>query len=396
MKKATREQTRLHNTRIILRIIYESGPVSRADLARLTKLTPPTVSDLVEDLLSERLISEVGFGVSGGGKPPTLLTVVDDARLVIGLDLSENIWRGAVIDLRGKIIRSEALQFSNAGQPAVDQVIALIDRLLSEIPPEAFLGIGIGCPGIIHEPEGVIGRVVKYRWEELPLRKILQDHYHVPVMIANDSHVAALAEYYFGQAKAESAVEQNPKAHSLVLLKVSDGISAGIILSGKIYYGDGFGAGEIGHICVEPNGARCRCGHMGCLETVASERAVLQMARKTFRSSAELDDAQVMQKVQTDLVSGTGETQPIVNRAGEFLGLAAANIIGLLNVHQIVLAGSLSALGDALLQPMIRVTGENALDAMTQQTQISISKLGNDIVQLGAAALVQQDILGIF
>jgi DNA-binding Lrp family transcriptional regulator len=106
MKKATHEQTKLHNLRIILRTTYDAGTISRADIARITKLTPTTVSDLVEDLLASHLIAEVGLGSSGGGKPPTLLTVPDDARLVIGLDLSENIWHGSVINLRGKIIRS--------------------------------------------------------------------------------------------------------------------------------------------------------------------------------------------------------------------------------------------------------------------------------------------------
>jgi predicted NBD/HSP70 family sugar kinase len=228
---------------------------------------------------------------------------------------------------------------------------------------------------------------VKYHWEELPLRKILNEYFKVPVYIANDSHVAALAEYHFGQKTEEQ---------SLVLLKVSDGISAGLILRGKIHYGDGFGAGEIGHICVEPHGLPCRCGHSGCLETVSSQRAVVQMAREVLHENPETGDSEILKRLLAETRAGNPDCRKVVQKAGEYLGLAAANIIGLLNVHQIVLAGTLSCLGDDLLSPMIEASRDKALDALSRQTHIFISNLGDEIVQLGAAALVQQEILGIF
>lgn len=388
MKKATREETRIHNLRMILRTTYDSGTISRAEIARSTKLTPTTVSELAEILLAEQLIAAVGLGSSGGGKPPTLLTVPENARLAIGLDLSGNTWRASVINLRGKILRSAALPYPmEGGNPSIERIYPLIDELVAGIAPDAFLGIGIGCPGIINETDGVVQSAVKYRWENLPLRAILQEHYHAPVVIANDSHVAALAEYHFGRAK---------QGKSLVLLMVGDGISAGIILNGKIYSGDGLGAGEIGHIVVVPAGLPCRCGHAGCLETVASERAVIRLAREVYGAAPETSDAQILQRLQFESSSNNSAARRIVRQAGAYLGLAAANIIGLLNVQQIVLAGSLACLGDALLEPMVDAAGQKALDTLARQTRISISTLGDEIVQLGAAALVQQEILGIF
>lgn len=388
MKKATREETRSHNLRMILRTIYDAGTISRAEIARITRLTPTTVSELAEILLAEHLIAAVGFGPSGGGKPPTLLTLPEDARLSIGLDLSGNAWRAAVINLRGKIVRSAALPDRLEDEiPSLERIYPLIDELIPGIAPGAFLGIGIGCPGIINETDGVIQSAVKYRWENLPLRAILQERYHVPVVIANDSHVAALAEYHFGRAKQEK---------SLVLLMVGDGISAGIILDGKIYCGDGLGAGEIGHIVVAPAGLPCRCGHAGCLETVASQRAVIRLAREAYGATPETSDAQILQRLQFESSSNNFTARRIIRQAGAYLGLAAANIVGLLNVHQIVLAGSLACLGDALLEPMVDATRQKALDTLARQTRISISALGDEIVQLGAAALVQQEILGIF
>jgi len=157
------------------------------------------------------------------------------------------------------------------------------------------LGIGLGSPGLVSLEDGVVRRAVKYQWREVPLKSILQQKYQVPVSIANDSHVAALAEYIYGV---------DPNEENLVLLKVGEGISAGLILSGKIFAGDGFGAGEIGHVCVEPNGLPCRCGHIGCLETVASLRALAQMTREVFSDVNGMTNEAILAR----LVKGVEET----------------------------------------------------------------------------------------
>jgi Transcriptional regulator/sugar kinase len=387
MKKTTQEQTKIHNTRLILHTIYSEGTISRAEVARITKLTPTTVSDLVQDLVNDKLVSEVGLGVSIGGKPPTLIEVPSNARIAIGVDLSDHEIHGSLINLRGETIYSASLPGNLTGDAAVDQIKALIDQLIEKVDPDVLLGIGLGSPGVVSTEDGVVRRAVKYQWEEIPLKAILQKKYRVPVMIANDSQVAALAEYIYG-------VELNEK--NLVLLKVGEGISAGLIINGKIFFGDGNGAGEIGHISVEPNGILCRCGHLGCLETVSSLRALAQMSREAFPNTDGLSNESVLDMLVKGLEAKNPQSQRIVNRSGEYLGLAVANVVGLLNIHKIVLAGEVSALGDALTNSIVSSMQEKALDALAQQTQIFVSKLGNEIVQIGAAALVQQSTLGLF
>lgn len=388
MEKNTHEQTKQHNMRLILRTIYEAGTISRADVARITKLTPTTVSDLVELLLSDGLVSEVGYGVSIGGKPPTLISVPSDARYAIGIDLADNGIHGSLINLRGEVNYSACIPGNLTGEEALHQIQSLIDELISQVDRRKLLGIGLGSPGVVSAQEGIVRRAVKYQWEEIPLRTILQEKFQVPVLIANDSQAAALAEYIYG-------VDPNEK--NLVLLKVGEGISAGLIIDGKIFFGDGNGAGEVGHICVEPSGLLCRCGHIGCLETVASERALIQMTRELFPNTNGLTNEALLQMLVQAFHAGNPESKRMIERTGDYLGLAVANVIGLLNIHKIVLAGPIATLlGEALTPVIVRSMEEKALDALSQQTQIILSNLGTEIVQIGAAALVQQSILGLF
>lgn len=387
MKKSSHEQIKLHNMRLILRTIYRAETISRAEVARITKLTPTTVSDLTEILIHEGLVAEVGLGASIGGKPPTLLSVPSNARITLGIDLGDNELRGSLINLRGQALHSVNLPGNLKGQQALEQVFALIDALLEHVDSQVLLGIGLGSPGLVSLEEGVVRRAVKYQWQEVPLKSILQDKYHVPVAVANDSHVAALAEYIYGV---------DPNEENLVLLKVGEGISAGLVLSGTIFAGDGLGAGEIGHVCVEPNGLPCRCGHIGCLETVASLRALAQMTREVFSDVNGLSNDAILARLVKGVEAEDPESIKIVCRVGEYLGMAVANIVGLLNIHKIVLAGPISSLGEALTRSIVDSMQEKALDTLSAQTQVLVSTLGTDIVQIGAGALVQQSNLGLF
>ncbi len=387
MKKTSQEETKLHNKRLIMRTIYEAGTISRAEVARITKLTPTTVSDLVEDLMKDKLVIEAGTGVSIGGKPPTLITIPDDSRLTIGIDLSDYELHGAVVNLRGEIKYGKSVKCDRTGEEAIDVIKSLIADLLKHVDPSLVLGIGLGSPGVVSIKEGVVRRAVKYHWSEVQLRKILQAEFNVPVVVANDSQVAALAEYIFGL---------DPSENNLVLMKVGEGISAGLIIDGEIFDGDGHGAGEIGHICVEPNGILCRCGHSGCLETVASLRAISQMTHEVFPEVSFQTFEESMPILFEAIKNNNSESIQIINRVGEYLGLAIANIVGLLNIHKIVLAGPVSSFGHHLISPIKSSMEKKTLDALSDQTQISISTLGNNIVQIGAAALVQQTILGLF
>ena len=237
-EKATHQQTRTFNQQLVLRALHDHSPLSRADLARLTGLTRTSVGDLVGALIDDGLIEEAGRGQSSGGKSPILLRVAPDGRHLIGLDLGEAQFSGAVVNLRGEILRSIHLPLDGRNDDAtVELVLELVDALRAE--PVPLLGIGIGAPGIIDWSTGTVRWSVNLNWAELRLGPLLEQRYGVPVVIANDSHAAALAELTFFR---------RPRPNNLIVIKVGRGVGAGIILNGQLFQGDGYGAGEFGHV----------------------------------------------------------------------------------------------------------------------------------------------------
>jgi predicted NBD/HSP70 family sugar kinase len=391
--KATHQQTRAYNAALVLRALYDFGPISRADVARLSGLTRTTVGDVVNELLADGLAREVGRGPSTGGKAPILLELVDDARHVIGLDLGEFHFRAAVVDLRGRVGAVSEREVSGLdGQQALAVVHELIDELAADRASK-LLGIGVGTPGVVDATTGTIRWAVNLDWQELPLGELLRERYGVPVEVANDSRAAALAIQLFSE----------PRSTNLVAIKVGRGIGAGVVLGGELFHGDGFGAGEIGHIVVDLDGAECRCGQFGCLETVASTRAIVARATEVARErpgtflagrlnavgELHLDD------VRSALLAGDEDSRRIVVAAGRSLGQVVAGMIGLLDVERIVLHGSVTGLGDAWLDAVRDEARRRSLGLLSRNVTIEMAPLGGDLVVMGASALLLTAELGL-
>jgi predicted NBD/HSP70 family sugar kinase len=391
--KATHQQTRAHNHGLVLRVLYDHGPVSRADIARLTGLTRTTVSDVVADFIGDGLVREVGRGPSSGGKAPILVEVNGDSRHVIGLDLGERAFSGALVNLHGEIRQT-------ASQPVDgrdgDAALAALYRLLDELvgaAPGVLLGIGVGTPGIVDADRGRILWAVNLDWQDLPLGDMLRDRYGVPTYVANDSRAAALAESLFSSER---------RSANLIAIKVGNGIGAGLVLNGELFHGDAFGAGEIGHIAAVDDGEQCRCGRFGCLETVASSRAILARANEAAGADPggflgrRLGQTELLtlDDIRSGLDAGDEETRRIVVGAGRFLGQAVAALIGALNIGQIVLIGAVAALGEPWLDAVRDEARRRSLGLLTDETRIDLGRTEHDVV-LGASALLMTRELGL-
>lgn len=389
-KKATRAHTRIHNTRLVLKTIYDREPISRAAIARVTQLTRPTVSDAVARLAADGLVVDVGQGPSTGGRKPRLLSVVTEARSIIGIDLAGNAFRGGVVDLRGSILHRQQLVANGlSGEAALQQVYALIDDLMSQAS-SPLLGIGIASPGLIDTQKGMVRRAINLGWEDVPLRDLLLQRYPEPIYIANDSHVTALADYTFGEPGTSP---------NRIVLKVGRGIGAGIVVHGNLYYGDGYSAGEIGHVVVAENGELCACGNYGCLETIASTSAILRQAQAIAETQPDSDLASTPTLDWDSLVAAfaadDSATTALITRVGQSLGIAVANLIAAFNIHQILISGRVAAFGEVLLQAIQSEARRRVLPSMAAETNISFTTIGADIGILGSAAMLLKNELGI-
>jgi N-acetylglucosamine repressor len=385
IKKATHQQTKTHNRDLALKTIFEHETISRAEIARITHLTRTTVSDVVTGLISEGLVEEVGVGSSIGGKSPILLSLVKDSRYMLSLDLELDHFSGAVVNLRGEIKATEYVPVSGRdGEQALALVYEILDRLVQQ-PWTPLIGIGIGAPGLINTREGIIVNAVNLDWKNLPLADLLRKKYSLPVYVLNDSQAAAIGEFvYSGNYKGDE---------NLVVINVKHGIGAGLLINGRLFQGDGGGAGEIGHVVVDENGLACRCGKRGCLETVASAGAVIQraksMARETKNSSLSANpDAITLNTLEAAFKSGDPIARQVILDAGNYLGASIASLVGMLNVKKFVLTGEMTRFGADWLEAVRQRAGQLTWVVLAKDTQIEIGKLNVDGGILGASALL--------
>src|SRR4030065_748741 len=254
MKKPPRQHTKEHNRNLVLKTIFEHESISRAEITGVKSLSRTTVSDIVADLLEEGLVSEIGVGSSLGGKTPILLSLVEDSRYLIGLELARNQFRDVIVNLRGKTREMVTLPMNSKNScEALALVYEILDRLIkaSCFP---LVGIGIGTPGLVNINEGTVINSVNLDWKDLPLARLMEERYHLPVYVLNDSQAAAMGEYTYGKNHSSDS--------NLVVINARHGIGAGIIINGRLFQGDGGSAGEIGHVVVVPEGGKiCRCGN---------------------------------------------------------------------------------------------------------------------------------------
>jgi predicted NBD/HSP70 family sugar kinase len=398
--KATHQQTRAYNAALVLRALYDYGPISRAEVARLSGLTRTTVGDVISDLMGEGLAREVGRGPSTGGKAPILLELIDGARHVIGLDLGEEVFRAALVDLRGQLQRTiERPVTGLTGDESLQVVHELIEELARD-SRATLLGIGVGTPGIVDSTTGTIRSAVNLDWNDLPLGEILRDRHGVPVEVANDSRAAALAIELFS----------SHRRNNLVAITVGRGIGAGVVLGGELFHGDGFGAGEIGHVVVVDDGAKCECGRSGCLETVANSRAILLKAAEAaatnpdsplgLRAAASASPSApsgslTLGHVAAAIHEGDERARRIVVTAGRFLGQAVAGIIGVLDIEHIVLHGSVAQLGEPWLAAVRDEAVRRSLRLLARDVSIELAEPIGDLVVMGASALLLTTELGL-
>ncbi len=355
-RKTSRADSRRWNLLTALQTIATQGATSRAEVARLTGLTRPTVSTLVADLIDEGLVVELGQGEpTSTGKPPTLLGINATGRQIVALDLSQQPARGAVVNLDGSVSHLATAAHPAVGPAAVESAIDLIDTCLAQASGP-IMGIGVGTPGMI-DHHGTISEAAHLDWHDLPLGQLLGDHFDLPVVVGNDAHVAALAQL---QAEPD-------QPDTLLLVAVGTGIGAGMVIDGSLHTGQHQSFGEIGHVVVDPDGSACRCGLTGCLETVAAVPAV-----------ARRDD----------------DFDPIdLARAGRRLGATLAVVVSAIDVDRIVLAGALAdhdawvtAVGDEI-RSRIHPARRDAL-------VVSPSTITEPVLA-GAAAALMGDVLGV-
>lgn len=357
------EDSRRSNTSLLLRVLHHGGPASRAHLAKLVGLTPATVSAVIRDLIDAGLVEELGRTSGGVGKPATMVGIEPDSRHVVTVGLSEpDRFVGAFVNLAGKVLARRTYERDGrTGEAAVELVGSICDDLVADAD-RPLLGIGVASPGIVG-PDGTVLRATRLDWTRMPLADRLARRTGLPVHVANDANAAALAELAFGGS------------HSMnfVLVRVDQGVGAGLVLDGALFRGARSAAGEIGHVVVDPDGSVCTCGKRGCLETEISAPLL------DARLHANQGDAGI----------------EVLRRAGQRLGTALATVLSALDIADVLLSGPDAVVSETFRQATVDAVAARTMPEISDALVVRPSSFGNDDVELGAAALVLDQELGI-
>jgi predicted NBD/HSP70 family sugar kinase len=371
------------NSRRVIDALRERGQASRAEIARATGLSRSTVSSIVADLVEAGLIREEedGTGVAQGdqgGRPPVLLSLNPAAGLALGVDFGHTHLRVAVSDMAHEVLAESwrELDVDHSAGEGLDAAAELVGEVLRDagVDRDRVLGVGMGLPGPINQVNGTVGSpAILPGWVGVDAAAEMSRRLELPVQVENDANLGALAEFVWGSGQGHS---------ELIYIKLSSGVGAGLLLGGRIYQGAGGTAGEIGHTVVQEGGAICRCGSRGCLETVASARAIAAMLSES-RGEA------ISTKRLLDLAAeADSPAARLIEEGGREIGTAVANLCNLINPDLVIVGGDLSVAGALLTEPILESIRRFAIRSAADQVTVIPGVLGERAELLGAVALV--------
>jgi predicted NBD/HSP70 family sugar kinase len=377
-----------YNRALLLRLILQKGAISRQAICRLTNLSPAAVTILTGQLLEEKWLSEVGeVEEERAGRRSTLLDLNADSGLTIGVLIAPRAIRIGIVDLKGQLRARIKL---DPPRESAEETLALIaetvERLIVENGYTKLMirGVGVGAVGQVQHEQGINRNALSLKWQNVPIRSILEERLNLPVIVDNNARTMAIAEYLFGR-------DTPYKVTNLALVYVGSGIGGGLVIDGQPYRGSAEAAGEIGHITVVPDGELCYCGRRGCLETVASEMSLLRQARQLAESGASEFLKRHAENISLDVLVAALQakdtaTTALFGRAGHYLGLAVDTMAKVINPETLVLAGPLMEARLPLLGYVQAYTKNYSLAPGGAESVVPTS-LGEDIGIYGGAAL---------
>ena len=356
----------------LLRLLLERGPCTRAELTRASGISAPTVSKAVASLLEEGLLEEGEAPQGMLGRPGNVLRLARDAAQVLGvvLDVKRCVVVPAALD--GTVLEDRKLSFATPGtyKQLVDEIAGAATQVM-EAPGVRTLGVGISVPGLVNRREGRAAfspnlHLTDGHSPDADLRLRLG----VDCVMFQETHALCLGE----KMSCAPAVLDD-----FVMLEISAGLGLGVITGGRLLEGHSGLAGELGHITVQPNGRLCGCGNHGCLETVATDSALAQLVSERLRCSLEIDD--VIRLIR----QGEIDAKPELRMVCEFLAIAIAAAINLLNPATLFVHGKLFDARDGVFEMVCELTRRRALAPSIADCQIKRARATKERGAIAAA-----------
>ncbi|HET7901020.1 MAG TPA: ROK family transcriptional regulator [Candidatus Nanopelagicales bacterium] len=370
---ATQDEVRRHNLAALARFLHDHGSTSRSELVSHTGLNRSTVGGLIADLVAVGLVRETEPVGKGVGRPSYGVEPVHERAYVLAIDLRVDRAIVALVGFGGAVLARREHKFRK-GQQREERILAHLAAVcrdvLLEAPKRAVqVGVGIGVPGLVRQPDGLVRFAPNLGWVDVPLADHLRDELAVttPVVVGNDSDLGAIAERLRGSAMG---------AANVVYLSGQVGVGGGIVIDGTLLKGaQGYG-GEVGHMRVNPQGRECRCGATGCWETEIGEPAV--------RAAVGAADAESMASIAARAQDGDPAAVAGVADVGRWIAVGVANLVHIFNPDVVVFGGALRDLLP-LVRAEVEETLTGSLPAPGEHVLLAAPALGDDSTLLGAA-----------
>jgi predicted NBD/HSP70 family sugar kinase len=373
--------------------VWKHGPVSRGRLSEGLRLNLPTVSTCAAELLATNDLIEEGYANSTGGRKPQLLDINAERGTVIGLTFSSRGISSACANLKGRVSNLRIYPFSPSGGREVAlktlrQAVADQFSHLSSVSGAApAVQIGVAMSGILDPVQGVSRLFPRFEeWRDVPLASIIESEFRVPVVMDNHVAAIALAESIFGKYRG---------FRNALYAQLGPGLGVGIIIDGRIYRGSRTQVGEFGHTQIIENGPICYCGNYGCLESVASDYALVQQVESALREGVQTRIPEFTPEpgkitpgsIFRAAAAGDRFALNLIERVGRLLGTGIANLVNLFGPELVILGGTMSEAGDLMLGPITRTLENHVLDRSEKRIELRTSSFGSEEAMKGAVTL---------
>jgi N-acetylglucosamine repressor len=383
----------------VLTILQQKSSLSRAELARITQLTPATISNVVAELHKLGIVREHGHGVSQGGRRPIMIELNPESFYLSGIDLGITKIIAVITDLHGNIIarKKRSVDVYSGGNRIIQSMLEAADDCFHEAGSmicRKIVGIGLSVSGLVNMEKGIsIYAPNLPMWKNVPLVKTIEDKFHLPAFIENDARCMALGEARYGSGRSYK---------NLLCINVGHGIGSGIIINGDLYRGEAYAAGEIGHLTIIPSGPLCQCGNRGCLEVIAGGHAIAAAAIRVLNSGGQTLIREIVKgkinRVTAEIVAkaaaqGDPIARDLIIEAAHYIGIGLANALNLLSPEIIIIGGGVALSGDIFFHEIRRTIRKRAFTTMINEPELLLSSLGENASSIGAAALVFEKIL---
>ncbi len=384
------------NRRLILEQIRTSDAISRSEIVDATGLSKAAVSTLVGELIDAGLVEETGSQSTAIGRPRIQLSLIAQAGLAIGAELTNQECRVILTDLRATPLRhvEHPVPGNDLSPDALlDFLKRCVDEITEGLDRTQIVGMGVTIPGVVDPSTATVLLSVLLPWRNVSLNQGLARRFSFPVAVFSRGSAATWGERWYGAGQ---------NVRNMLYIRAGNGIVAGLVINGQPYLGQGFGAGELGHVTVQPDGILCRCGNQGCLATVATSEALLNRVRQLLRENPgnalwrELDN-QLDHITLADLIrvalAGNRLVQQAFAEVARWLAIALASAINLLNLDVIIVGGPMMAAGEILLKPLRAELSHHALPTHLARVEIVASTLKENAPSIGAASLILHELM---